>query len=559
MNGRPVLTLSFSFPFPKLQPQYYRQRKKSPFVFMASIDLSSMPLDGLAATFTTMNVLRLLGLCLAYKLALGLYNISPLHPLFRFPGPRLAAMSFIYELYYDLILVGRYSHEIKRMHERYGPIVRINPEELHCNDPDFADEIAPASTARVRDRHKHFLKSFAGPAKVATAVTQEHELHRRRKSAVSRFFSRAQILRLEPEILAMAQKMCDKILMCAGEGPVEMIHAFSCFAADTISQYAYGAPFGFLDQDRWLPNLKPALESISGTVYLFRFVPLLRHSVAFAPYLGKFMGVNIAQLMKYMHETIPNLVTKAKKDPAKGRIFTELLNSSLPKEEKTLYRLSGEGFSLIAAGSESPANTLVVITYFLLTRPEITACLAEDLKGIDPGNLSWCELEQHSYLNGVIYEGLRLSYGMSSRLAMVPRNENLHYQNGGYQYFIPRGTPIGMSSSIMHHDENIFPNSYEFMPERWIDSHGQKNKALEKYIACFGRGTRQCLGMNLALCELYLVVAAMILRSIPRMEIYDTSWDDIAYDHDMLTPQPKKGARGLRVTITEIAMKGKAG
>jgi hypothetical protein len=51
----------------------------------------------------------------------------------------------------------------------------------------------------------------------------------------------------------------------------------------------------------------------------------------------------------------------------------------------------------------------------------------------------------------------------------------------------------------------------------------------------------------------------MILRSIPRMEIYDTSWDDIAYDHDMLTPQPKKGARGLRVTITEIAMKGKAG
>jgi hypothetical protein len=64
---------------------------------------------------------------------------------------------------------------------------------------------------------------------------------------------------------------------------------------------------------------------------------------------------------------------------------------------------------------------------------------------------------------------------------------------------------------------------------------------------------------SLALCELYLVVAAMILRSIPRMEIYDTSWDDIAYDHDMLTPQPKKGARGLRVTITEIAMKGKAG
>jgi hypothetical protein len=148
---------------------------------MALIALSFLPLSGLVATFTLMNALRLLGLYLASKLALGLYNISPLHPLYHFPAPRLVAMSFTHELYYDLILVGRYSQEIKRMHDRYGishytrfhgspyevlnrvlgPIVRINPEELHCNDPDFADEIAPASTARIRDRHRHFLKSFA--------------------------------------------------------------------------------------------------------------------------------------------------------------------------------------------------------------------------------------------------------------------------------------------------------------------------------------------------------------------------------------------------------------
>lgn len=342
---------------------------------MASLAPSSLPLDLLAATFAPISVLSLIGLYLAYKLALGLYNISPLHPLYHFPGPRLAAMSFIYELYYDLILGGRYSHEIKRIHEIYGashftylrgssqevlnrllgPIVRINPEELHCDDPDFADEIAPASTARVRDRPRHFLKSFVGPAKGATAATREHELHRRRKNAVSRFFSRAHMLQLEPEIHAMAQKMCDKILMCAGKGPVEMIHVFGCFAADTISQYAYGMPFGFLDQEGWLPNLKPGLEAISRTVYLLRFIPVLRYSVAIAPYLGKFMGANIARLMKDMHETIPDLIVKAKKEPAKGRVFTELLESSLPEEEKTVYRLSGEGFSLIAAGTESPA------------------------------------------------------------------------------------------------------------------------------------------------------------------------------------------------------------
>lgn len=256
---------------------------------------------------------------------------------------------------------------VKVLNQLLGPIVRINPEELHCNDPDFAEEIAPASTARVRDRHKHFLKSFPGPAKVATATTQEHELHRLRKNAVSRFFSRAQMLRLEPEVHAMAQKMCDKILMYAGKGPVEMIHVFGCFTGDTISQYAYGKPFGLLDQDGWLPNLKPALEAISRTQYLFRFVPVLSHLVAFAPYLGKFMGDDVAGLMKYMHETIPDLIIKAKRDPAKGRIFTELLESSLPEEEKTLFRLSGEGFSLIGAGTESPAvsaKSNIIFTYY---------------------------------------------------------------------------------------------------------------------------------------------------------------------------------------------------
>lgn len=56
----------------------------------------------------------------AYKIALALYNISPLHPLSRFPGPKVAAASYLYEAYYDWWLVGRYGKVIARMHEQYG-------------------------------------------------------------------------------------------------------------------------------------------------------------------------------------------------------------------------------------------------------------------------------------------------------------------------------------------------------------------------------------------------------------------------------------------------------
>jgi hypothetical protein len=40
--------------------------------------------------------------------------------------------------------------------------VRINPDELHCNDPDFIDEIF-AVGGRKRDKAHHQLAFLYGP------------------------------------------------------------------------------------------------------------------------------------------------------------------------------------------------------------------------------------------------------------------------------------------------------------------------------------------------------------------------------------------------------------
>lgn len=61
-----------------------------------------------------------MGLWLLLKAAQALYNISPLHPLSKIPGPRLAAATYLPEFYYDVIKFGCYTKEIGRMHQIYG-------------------------------------------------------------------------------------------------------------------------------------------------------------------------------------------------------------------------------------------------------------------------------------------------------------------------------------------------------------------------------------------------------------------------------------------------------
>lgn len=46
-----------------------------------------------------------------------------LHPLSRFPGPKLAAITRLYEAYYDVVQNGQYTFEIAKMHKRYGELI----------------------------------------------------------------------------------------------------------------------------------------------------------------------------------------------------------------------------------------------------------------------------------------------------------------------------------------------------------------------------------------------------------------------------------------------------
>jgi cytochrome P450 len=78
-------------------------------------------------------------------------------------------------------------------------------------------------------------------------------------------------------------------------------------------------------------------------------------------------------------------------------------------------------------------------------------------------------------------------------------------------------------------DPDIFPDPKTFKPERWLEP-GARQK-LEPYLVTFGKGTRACVGINLAYAELYTVIATL-LRRFPNLKLFETSPEDVEAVHD---------------------------
>lgn len=65
-----------------------------------------------------------------YRASKVVYNLY-FHPLAKFPGPKLAAASHLYEFYWSIVRDGEFIWALERMHKKYGECVRQNIAALY--------------------------------------------------------------------------------------------------------------------------------------------------------------------------------------------------------------------------------------------------------------------------------------------------------------------------------------------------------------------------------------------------------------------------------------------
>ena len=247
------------------------------------------------------------------------------------------------------------------------------------------------------------------------------------------------------------------------------------------------------------------------------------------------------------------------KDSAHPTIFLEILNSGLPEPEKSVRRLRDEAVIVAGAGTLTTSWALTVAVYHLLASPRILSKLKKELQMVIPDpNISTPlpVLEQLSYLTAVIQEALRLSYGVSSRLQRVCPDKPLFFTDpdNNKEWTIPPNTPVSMTSTLIHHDESIFPDSHSFIPERWIG-----NPSLQRYLVSFSKGSRQCIGINLAYAEMYLCLAKVFRKfgslgvrnegDEGWLELWETGLEDVEIVADGFVPLVKIESKGVRVKV----------
>jgi cytochrome P450 len=184
--------------------------------------------------------------------------------------------------------------------------------------------------------------------------------------------------------------------------------------------------------------------------------------------------------------------------------------------------LRDELMTLLVAGHETTASQLAWAFERLGRTPRVTERLTEELDG-----------GGEEYLEATIREVMRRRPVIPNA---APRLVKRPVEVGGWEY--PPDVCLVANAYLVHHDADVYPQPYEFRPERFLESE----PGTYTWIP-FGGGRRRCLGASFAMLEMRLILRAVIGSSEIRVERAE---HEIARRR-AITLSPRRGARTIVV------------
>ncbi|GME30024.1 hypothetical protein LQ345_000377 [Neofusicoccum parvum] len=412
-------------------------------------------------------------------------------------------------------LGGRQPYDILKLHNKYGPVVRIAPNELSFNSAQSWKDIYGH-----RKGHETFVKSpfydggnFADKAH-SIVSERDPEKHSEMRRYLSNAFSDRSLREQEHLIAKNVDAFIDQVgrLGTEPEG-VDMTTWFNLLTFDIIGELAFGVSFDGIMSGKthfWISVVLESMGQASLSDTITRF-----------PWLGKlYMRFNPGWLEKLSagsqkHENYTmNLIER--KD-FMAYLLQERGDDGKPLSE---VQLAAHASDFVIAGSETTATTLTVVTYYVGRNSEILKRLQQEIRGKfhKYEDIDGSSTAQLRYLHAVCLEALRIFPPLALGLPrVVPAGGDTvdgHWLPGGRQTIVATN-PLAAGLS-----KTNFVDPWRFDPERWLSPNGRDVlEASQPFMI----GSRACLGRGLGWLEMRTTLAK--LHFLYDVEVLETGVD----------------------------------
>lgn len=345
------------------------------------------------------------------------------HPLAKIPGPFLPAVTKLYQSYFNC----RYYLEIERLHQKYGPVVRITPDEVHIasNSEDY-EKIYHVGSKYAKS--SNFYNALCVPH--SSVGTESNEVHKIKRGAMNPIFARQKVLDVESIVQDKVAKVIARLensinsTRVGDESGVDLHHAFRAVSVDVASEFSFGTCYNFLDKNDTGAKFFEMARGIGPALYAFQQLPSLqRLALKIPPWLAPLLSRPLGYVTSMQAECIRQIdVVKEKMsqghDTGRSTIFTSLLSEDEKPEGfkvPTTLELKDEAYSVLVAAADTTGNAMTVAAFNAIYNPEIYRKLATELEDRFPdrtSQLPFVELE-------------RLPYLVSSLVAVCNRKQKL--------------------------------------------------------------------------------------------------------------------------------------
>ncbi|KUI56224.1 hypothetical protein VP1G_03586 [Cytospora mali] len=427
-------------------------------------------------------------------------------PLSRVPGPWYTLFTSLPIKWHEF-RANRTRH-VDALHRRYGPAVRIAPNEMSFSSAAAVKEIYCSGGSGYDKTEFYNLFTVYGRRTMFSTLNKED--HARRKRVLADRYANSNVMKAESmqgieersgRFMEMVQGSAGGGGSGSGSGSLDLYITLHSYAFDCASHHLFH-PFGAnsLQKQEDEDIMREVTFDSSLQNRLVRY---------YSPTLHGIMGSVLRVFGATPRETplADKFVLDNSVRGPDARPFTLLSRLSDKTWDLESLSIAAECLDHMAAGIDTTGDALCFLMWEL-SQPRLP------------------------YLDAVVMEGLRC-------FPAIPMSLPRYVPEGGRSidgYFVPGRTIVSAQAYSVHRtDVGVFPEPDRFDPERWLVKEGDAER--KRLFFAFSNGGRGCVGKHLALAEMKILLRDVYsrFRTVPHESM---SEGEMEMDDQLISSRP---------------------